>query len=216
VRAAAALELFHTFALIHDDVMDESDTRRGVPTTHALYATRHAATTDPVRFGRSVAVLTGDFAAVLADRLLLDSGFPRERLLAGLRRYERMKTEVACGQLLDVAGSGSIDEARARRVATLKTGAYTVEGPLQIGAILAGGPPEVLEALSRYAEPLGQAFQLRDDVLDRGEGGTPGATIAAVNAMITRAGAELSDSILGAEAAEALRSLAGLLRLPEA
>ncbi|MGH2580624.1 MAG: polyprenyl synthetase family protein, partial [Actinomycetota bacterium] len=126
VRAAAALELFHTFALIHDDVMDESETRRGEPTTY-------------VRFGRSVAVLVGDLAAVLADEALIDSGFPSERLLPALRRYALMREEVAAGQFLDVRGA--MGTPSADRIALLKTGAYTVEGPLHIGALLAGGSP---------------------------------------------------------------------------
>jgi len=218
LRAAAALELFHTFALIHDDVMDESDTRRGVPSAHARFAdarARSAGRADAARYGRSVAVLTGDLAAVLADDLLLGSGFPPDRLLPAHRRYVRMQTEVAAGQFLDVGGAGSKDEATARRVASLKTGAYTVEGPLHIGALLAGGSPDVLSALSRFAEPLGRAFQHRDDVLDHGEGKVPGATAAQVNRLIGEACAALDDPVLVPEGAVALRSLALVLALPE-
>ena len=218
LRAAAALELFHTFALIHDDVMDESDTRRGVPSAHARFAdarARSAGRADAARYGRSVAVLAGDLAAVLADDLLLGSGFPPDRLLPAHRRYIRMQTEVAAGQFLDVGGAGSKDEATARRVASLKTGAYTVEGPLHIGALLAGGSPDVLSALSRFAEPLGRAFQHRDDVLDHGEGTVPGATAAQVNRLIGEACAALDDTVLVPEGAVALRSLALVLALPE-
>ena len=218
LRAAAALELFHTFALIHDDVMDESDTRRSVPSAHARFAdarARSAGSADAARYGRSVAVLAGDLAAVLADDLLLGSGFPPDRLLPAHRRYIRMQTEVAAGQFLDVGGAGSKDEATARRVASLKTGAYTVEGPLHIGALLAGGSPDVLSALSRFAEPLGRAFQHRDDVLDHGEGTVPGATAAQVNRLIGEACAALDDPVLVPEGAVALRSLALVLALPE-
>jgi len=218
LRAAAALELFHTFALIHDDVMDESDTRRSVPSAHARFAdarARSAGRADAARYGRSVAVLAGDLAAVLADDLLLGSGFPPDRLLPAHRRYIRMQTEVAAGQFLDVGGAGSKDEATARRVASLKTGAYTVEGPLHIGALLAGGSPDVLSALSRFAEPLGRAFQHRDDVLDHGEGKVPGATAAQVNRLIGEACAALDDTVLVPEGAVALRSLALVLALPE-
>ena len=218
LRAAAALELFHTFALIHDDVMDESDTRRSVPSAHARFAdarARSAGRADAARYGRSVAVLAGDLAAVLADDLLLGSGFPPDRLLPAHRRYIRMQTEVAAGQFLDVGGAGSKDEATARRVASLKTGAYTVEGPLHIGALLAGGSPDVLSALSRFAEPLGRAFQHRDDVLDHGEGTVPGATAAQVNRLIGEACAALDDTVLVPEGAVALRSLALVLALPE-
>ena len=220
LRAAAALELFHTFALIHDDVMDESDTRRGVPSAHARFAEARFASArrgsaDAVRYGRSVAVLAGDLAAVLADDLLVGSGFPPDRLLPAHRRYIRMQTEVAAGQFLDVGGAGSEDEAASRRVASLKTGAYTVEGPLHIGALLAGGSPDVLSALSRFAEPLGRAFQHRDDVLDHGEGTVPGATAAQVNRLIGEACAALDDPVLVPEGAVALRSLALALALPE-
>lgn len=220
LRAAAALELFHTFALIHDDVMDESETRRGVPSAHARFAEARFASArrgsaDAARYGRSVAVLTGDLAAVLADDLLLGSGFPPDRLLPAHRRYIRMQTEVAAGQFLDVGGAGSVDEAASRRVASLKTGAYTVEGPLHIGALLAGGSPDVLSALSRFAEPLGRAFQHRDDVLDHGEGKVPGATAAQVNRLIDEACAALDDPVLVPEGAVALRSLALALVLPE-
>lgn len=215
LRAAAALELFHTFALIHDDVMDESDTRRGVPSAHARFADVRAGSADAARYGRSAAVLAGDLAAVLADDLLLGSGFPPERLLPAHRRYVRMQTEVAAGQFLDVGGAGLEDEAVARRVASLKTGAYTVEGPLHIGALLAGGSPEALAALSRFAEPLGRAFQHRDDVLDQGEGKVPGATAAQVNELIREACAVLDDPVLVPEGAGALRSLALALVLPE-
>jgi len=212
VRAAAALELFHTFALIHDDVMDESETRRGQPSTYARFAGARAGEPGALRYGRSVAVLTGDLAAVLADEALIGSGFPPERLLPALRRYARMREEVAAGQFLDVRGPAGT--AQADRVASLKTGAYTVEGPLHIGALLAGGSPELLAALSRFGRPLGLAFQFRDDVLDHGEGAVPGATAAEVNRLIDGARSAVHDPAIDEDAAEALGSLAGALALP--
>jgi geranylgeranyl diphosphate synthase type I len=200
VRAAAALELFHTFALIHDDVMDESETRRGEPTTY-------------VRFGRSVAVLIGDLAAVLADEALIGSGFSYERLHPALRRYALMREEVAAGQFLDVRGA--VGTPSADRIALLKTGAYTVEGPLHIGALLAGAPPELLAALSRFARPLGVAFQFRDDLIDEGEDAVPRPAAAEVNRMIDEARSAVRDPAIPEEAAEALGSLAMALALPE-
>ncbi len=166
VRAAASLELLHTFALIHDDVMDGSTSRRGVPATHVRFAEEHRrrGLADPERFGAAAAILVGDLAAVLADRLFLASGFPAEVLLQARHRYDSMRLEMAVGQLLDLAGGGA-DEARARRIAALKTGSYTVEGPLQVGAALAGAGLEVMAALSRSGRPLGEAFQIRDDLL---------------------------------------------------
>ncbi len=216
LRAAGALELFHLFALVHDDVMDESDTRRGVPSTHRRFAAEApAGLPSAERFGRSVAVLVGDLAAVLADELLLGSGFPPDRLLPALRRYGRMREEVAVGQLLDLRGEAVESERRARAVAALKTGAYTVEGPLHIGALLAGGPPELLARLSAYARPLGEAFQLRDDAVDLGPGAVPGAGPKTVNGLISEAIAALDGDGLDPDARAALASLAELLRLPE-
>lgn len=212
VRAAAALELFHTFALIHDDVMDESEHRRGVVSTYARFAGARAGEPGALRFGRSVAVLAGDLAAVLADEALIGSGFAPERLLPALRRYARMREEVAAGQYLDVQGAAAT--ASADRVASLKTGAYTVEGPLHVGALLAGGSPELLAALSRFAGPLGLAFQFRDDVLDKGEGVVPGASASEVNRLIDEARSALDDPAILEEAAESLGSLALALALP--
>ncbi|TMK64102.1 MAG: polyprenyl synthetase family protein [Actinobacteria bacterium] len=212
VRAAAALELFHTFALIHDDVMDESETRRGQASTYARFAGARAGEPGALRFGRSVAVLVGDLAAVLADEAFIGSGFPPERLLPALRRYAVMREEVAAGQFLDIRGPAPT--ASADRVASLKTGAYTVEGPLHIGALLAGALPELLDALSRFARPLGLAFQLRDDLFDQGEAGLAGSFGAKVNQLIDEARSALADLAIPEEAAEALGSLAGALTLP--
>jgi geranylgeranyl diphosphate synthase, type I len=179
IRAAAALELLHTFAIVHDDVMDGSPTRRGAPASWVQLAEEHRASGHPGNadsYGLSGAILAGDMALVLADRALLASGFPSERLLPAIRRYERMRVEVVSGQYLDVlaAHSGAADEAEARRIAVLKSGGYTVEGPLQIGVILGGGGDLLLSRLSGYGVPLGEAFQLRDDVL--GVFGDPAVT----------------------------------------
>jgi geranylgeranyl diphosphate synthase type I len=170
VRAAAALELLHTFAIVHDDVMDRSRSRRGSPASWVHLGEehrRHEYVGDPHAYGLAAAVLAGDMALVLADRALLDSGFPRERIDRALARYDRMRVEVVAGQFLDVlaAHRGAAEEKEARRIAVLKSGGYTVEAPLQIGAILAGADDELLRVLSRYGIALGEAFQLRDDVL---------------------------------------------------
>ena len=179
IRAAAALELLHTFAIVHDDVMDRSPTRRGSSSSWKHLADEHRRTGypgDPDAYGDAAAVLAGDMALVLADRALLDSGFPTERLTPALRRYDRMRVEVVAGQYLDVlaAHRGSASEQEARRIAVLKSGGYTVEAPLQIGAILGGGTEDLLECLARYGVALGEAFQLRDDVL--GTFGDPDVT----------------------------------------
>lgn len=170
VRAAAALELLHTFAIIHDDVMDRSPSRRGSPASWVHLAEEHRRSRlvgDPQGYGLSAAILAGDMAVLLADRELLASGFATDRLLPALRRYDRMRVDVVAGQFLDVlaAHRGSADEAEARRIAVLKSGGYTVEAPVQIGAILGGAGDDLLAVLSSYGVALGEAFQLRDDVL---------------------------------------------------
>jgi geranylgeranyl diphosphate synthase, type I len=167
LRVGAGLELFHTFALIHDDVMDRSETRRGQPTVHVQMGKDRAdeGLPDAEQFGVSAAVLAGDLASVLADHLFTTSGFRPELLLAAFRRYNHMRIEVAVGQFLDITGAGGeIDEKDARRISLLKSGSYTVHGPLAVGAILGEGDREVLDALTAYGEPVGEAFQLQDDL----------------------------------------------------
>ena len=179
IRAAAALELLHTFAIVHDDVMDRSRSRRGSPASWVQLAELHGSQGmlgDAQQWGVSGAVLVGDLALVLAGRALHQAGFPPSRIAPALERYDRMRAEVVIGQYLDVlaAHRGSADEAEARRIAVLKSGGYTVEGPLHIGALLAGPSEELMESLSAYGVPLGEAFQLRDDVL--GVFGDPAVT----------------------------------------
>ncbi len=170
IRAASALELLHTFAIVHDDVMDRSPARRGAAASWVHLAEVHrreGLPGQPEAYGLAAAVLAGDMALVLADRALLDAGFPAERLEPAFRRYDRMRVEVVAGQFHDVlaAHRGRAGEAEARRIAVLKSGGYTVEAPLQIGAILGGASDELLAGLGRYGVALGEAFQLRDDVL---------------------------------------------------
>jgi len=221
VRAAASLELLHTFALVHDDVMDESESRRGVAPSHVHLAEEHRRRRLPgsaERYGLSAAILVGDLATVLADRLLLESGFSPKAVATAFRRYDRMRTEMAVGQFLDVGEAGEVDRWRAARIASLKTGSYTVEGPLHIGAILAGGSLEAMTCLSRYGAPLGEAFQLRDDILDAAEDRRrdllpPAGGPDRVNALVAEACTALDREVLTLEAVEALRSLAEFLIL---
>jgi geranylgeranyl diphosphate synthase type I len=207
LRAAASLELLHTMALIHDDVMDGSAERRGRPTVHARQAEAAArrGQADPERIGTAVAILAGDLASVLADQLLLESGFPPVRLAAALERYHRMRTEMAAGAHLGVIDA----EADARLLAALKGGSYTVEGPLQIGAALAGATVLVATRLERFGEPLGEAFQLLDDLRDGDV--TPGATMIDANKLIAEAKDALDPDVLEADAIQALGLLADLV-----
>jgi len=170
VAAAAALELVQACALVHDDVIDRSDTRRGGPSVHRRFAIAHHSagwSGDDEAFGRAAAVLLGDLALVWADAMLADSGLPPDALLRGLPVWNAMRVEVMCGQYLDVVeqarGGGSVE--RALRVARYKAAKYTVERPLHLGASIAGAGGELLDGLSAYGVPLGEAFQLRDDLL---------------------------------------------------
>jgi geranylgeranyl diphosphate synthase type I len=210
IRAAAALELLHTFALVHDDVMDDARERRGVPTTQTLFALRADDVVPDPSFGRSVAVLVGDLAAVLAESMLRTSGFETELVAGALDRFDRMRLVMAAGQYLDLEGMARRDASSAQHVADLKGGSYTVEGPLMIGAALAGASAEMESALGAFAQPAGEAFQLRDDLTDHDA--APGVTADRVRDLLDRAVAALDGAPLEAEAVRALRSLAELLR----
>jgi geranylgeranyl diphosphate synthase type I len=206
-RAAAALELLHTMALIHDDVLDRAGERRGEPTVAARQAAAAAGRgqPDPAWVGVGVAIVTGDLAAAFAEQLFASAGFPADRQAAGARRFERMRAALAAGAYLDLVAA---DRARAR-IAELKGGAYTVEHPLLIGAALAGGSPEVDAALTSYGRPLGTAFQLLDDLAD-GDA-APGATRVDAMRLVAAAAADLDDHAIPPAAAAALRQLADLV-----
>ena len=195
VRAAAALELLHTMALVHDDLMDGAKERRGVPSTAVWFSDRASelgAPGDPSDFGSSMAVLVGDVSAVWADGLLAASGFSPDALARASYVYHDMREKMAVGQFLDVGGAAGDPEA-ARRAARLKGGTYTVEGPLLIGAALADGSSAVTESLSRFGRPLGEAFQLRDDLED-GEAAA-GVTRETVNALVAEAKGSLDPNL---------------------
>jgi geranylgeranyl diphosphate synthase, type I len=170
IVALSALEFVQASALMHDDVMDSSDTRRGEPAIHRRFAglhRHHGWSGDPDAFGQAGAILLGDLCMVWSDELLNTCGLDA-RLVARARPvFDQMRTEVTAGQYLDmvtqVAGDTSVD--RAGKVARYKSAKYTVERPLMFGAALADADGTVLKALSGYGLPLGEAFQLRDDVL---------------------------------------------------
>jgi len=162
--AEAALELLHTFALVHDDVMDGSDRRRGQPSIHEQFVTRHRGSDwrgEARRFGEGAAVLVGDFAFVYADQFMAEVPRPARQI------YDEMRLELCVGQYLDLVGTArrSSDRAEATRIARYKSGKYTVERPLHLGAALAGRLDELAAPLSAVGLPLGEAFQLRDDIL---------------------------------------------------
>jgi len=164
VDAGAALEMLHTFALVHDDVMDGSNLRRGQPAIHRRFMTRHDNRRwrgEARRYGEGAAILVGDFAFVYADILM--------RSVPAVARpiFDELRVELCVGQYLDLEGtaSGSSDPVQADRIERYKSGKYTVERPLQLGAALAGRLDELAGPLSAFGLPLGEAFQMRDDIL---------------------------------------------------
>jgi geranylgeranyl diphosphate synthase type I len=170
VRACAALELLHASALVHDDYMDASDTRRGRPATHRGFADGHRAAQwrgDPEQYGASAAILLGDLLLSWSDEMLRRCGLSVERVVAALDVFDRCRTEVITGQFLDVSvqARGRADVDAAMTVLRYKSAKYSIERPLHIGATLAGGGSAELTRLSAFGLPLGEAFQLRDDLL---------------------------------------------------
>jgi geranylgeranyl diphosphate synthase type I len=186
IRVGAALELFQAAALIHDDVMDASDVRRGLPTAHRAFEARHAAAGwagDPAAFGRSAAILLGDLCLVATQREFADAValLPVNRASAVRAAFDAMQTEVTVGQYLDVlaqvgpwGADPTADEARARAVIRAKSASYSVRSPLVLGALLAGADDDAVARMAAAGLPLGEAFQLRDDVL--GVFGDPAVT----------------------------------------
>ncbi len=175
IAAAAALEVFHAAALVHDDIIDNSDTRRGHPAAHRAFEAGHVAGRwmgDAATFGRSAAILLGDLLVAWSDDLL-EEGLRGAAHAADARAiYALMRREVTVGQFLDVAEEAAYASApddaqaeRALRVASLKSARYSIEHPLLLGAALAGADGAQSAALSGFGHPLGLAFQLRDDVL---------------------------------------------------
>ncbi|GAA4581040.1 polyprenyl synthetase family protein [Micromonospora coerulea] len=170
VTTLAALEFVQASALIHDDLMDRSDTRRGEPAMHRRFAARHRSAGwggDPDGFGDAAAILLGDLCLVWSDELLHSAGLDPRTVARARPVFDEMRTEVTVGQYLDVLtqATGDTSLERAGKVARYKSAKYTVERPLLLGAALADAPAEVRSAYSAYGLPLGEAFQLRDDVL---------------------------------------------------
>jgi geranylgeranyl diphosphate synthase, type I len=168
--AAASLELLHAFALLQDDVMDGSASRRGRPAAHIQFARWHrdrGLSGSAGRFGESAAVLLGDLCLIWAEQMLRESGVDRRALRDVWPRYDAMRTELAVGQFADLAGDvRQLPPLEAvLDVARRKSGNYTVRRPLEIGAAMAGCDDRTLSKLGRYGTAVGEAFQLRDDVL---------------------------------------------------
>jgi geranylgeranyl diphosphate synthase type I len=170
LRACAALELLHASALVHDDYMDASDTRRGRPATHRAFEASHRAagwTGSPTQYGAAAAILLGDLLLTWADELLRRSGFGWDRVGPAMDVFDLCRSEVVAGQFLDVSvqARGRADVETAMTVLRYKSAKYSIERPLHVGAALAGASEATLEELTAFGLPLGEAFQLRDDQL---------------------------------------------------
>ena len=170
LRASASLELLHAFALMQDDVMDESSLRRGRPAAHVLFGDWHrerGLTGSSDRFGESAAILLGDLCLVWAAQLLRESGIDADALARVWPRYDDMRIELAIGQFADLVNDSpsfpTFDQVL--DVLRRKSGNYTVRRPLELGGTMAGCAPEVIDALGGYGAAIGEAFQLRDDLL---------------------------------------------------
>ena len=179
IRAMAALELLQACALIHDDLMDGSDTRRGKPSIHRHFESVHVQEQldgFAPQYGLSAAVLLGDLALVWSDQMLNTAGLTTEQFARVLPFYNEMRVELMAGQFLDIheqtQKNTSVD--RSMKIARYKSGKYTIERPLHLGAAMTPSSKEVTDALSAYGLPLGEAFQLRDDLL--GVFGDPSVT----------------------------------------
>jgi geranylgeranyl diphosphate synthase, type I len=168
--ASAGLELLHAFALLQDDVMDAASSRRGRPAAHIQFSQWHRKRqlSGPAeRFGESAAILLGDLCLIWAEQMLRESGIDHRRLQQAWPRYDAMRTELAVGQFADLASDirdlPSMDAVL--EVARRKSGNYTVRRPLEIGAAMSGCSDRTVSGLGRYGEAVGEAFQLRDDLL---------------------------------------------------
>jgi len=164
------VELLHVFALIHDDIIDNSDLRRGQLTTHKQFEKIHKDKRllgDKKDYSLSSAILTGDLALSFAEEVLTSAPFPHERVRRARYFFDLMKEQVLYGEYLDVLGGyrKSLTEDEVLQILDYKTAKYTVERPLHIGAVLAGADYSLLESFSRYGIPFGQAFQMQDDIV---------------------------------------------------
>lgn len=163
IKAAIAVELMQSFLLIHDDIIDRDSLRRGSPTINKLYQKKYSSP----HLGNSMAIVLGDICSVLGSEAILETSFPEDCKLKAIEKFNKVIINTCFGQLLDIESCMSKETKKEDilKIHNLKTAVYTIEGPLHIGAILAGAKQKDLKILSSYAMPLGQAFQLKDDVL---------------------------------------------------
>jgi len=170
IEASISLELMQSYLLIHDDIMDEDELRRGKPTFHIVckaMCERHFGTNKALEFGENIAIVVGDLLEAYGEELLVNSQFKSEYVKKAVAKYAEIIKNVGYGQILDIIAErkGRITEDEILTIHKLKTASYTIEGPLHIGALLAGAREGDLQVLSNYGVPLGLAFQIQDDIL---------------------------------------------------
>lgn len=170
IKASMSIELAHSFLLIHDDIIDKDEFRHGVQTIHERYkdiAKKYFPKTDPVHFGNSMSMITGDLAASMSSEIIFNSDFPPEVIIKALDRLQRIVYETIPGEMIDIVleAKGYATEEDVMRMYEGKTARYTFEGPLHLGAVFADNSNELLEGFTKYSIPLGNAFQIRDDIL---------------------------------------------------
>ncbi|MFE8910873.1 polyprenyl synthetase family protein [Streptomyces globisporus] len=170
LHLAAAIELFHAAAMIHDDIIDRSATRRGHPSAHHALRSQCTAAPDSKSatwFGNSAALILGDLALSWSDQLLYRGQLDTAQLHATHPLLDRLRSEALIGCYVELLATGqhSSDLTLPTEINILKSAKYTIERPLQLGATLGGADPALLEIFTAYGIPLGEAFQLRDDIL---------------------------------------------------
>jgi len=170
IKTSVSIELIHTFLLIHDDIIDRDGLRHGVKTIHVHYgemAKRYFKNKDAAHFGNSMAIIMGDMLGALGNQVLFESKFDSALIIKALQKLQGIIAFTVIGEAEDVIieNRGRATEKEIFRMYENKTAKYTIEGPLHLGAILAGADKKLLEALSAYSIPAGIAFQIQDDIL---------------------------------------------------
>lgn len=169
-EASVSIELVHTFLLIHDDIIDRDEKRHGVSTLHERYkkiARILNPKKDSTHFGNSMAMIVGDMTSAMANEVIFNTRFDARLIIRALDMLQRIVYVTIPGEMLDVLleFKGSATEKEIMDMHERKTAKYTFEGPMYLGAVLAGNEEHMLEPFSRYALAAGKAFQLQDDIL---------------------------------------------------
>ena len=167
IDIAVSAELMQSFLLIHDDIIDNDDLRRGGPTMHIIYAEKYKDHNNSKKFGESIAIIAGDLLVSLGNEIISKSDFDEEKRVKLLQKFNDIIKMTGYGEIIDIllGLKTNVREEDILKMHKLKTAIYTIEGPLYMGAIAAGVSDEQLKKLTNYAIPLGQAFQIKDDIL---------------------------------------------------